>query len=49
MNYAFIQFESKKSAKKAVEYGIISYEEEDDETEFLDGNKEKRNYPLRIS
>ena len=49
MNYAFIQFESKKSAKKAVEYGIISYEEEDDTTEFLDGNKEKRNYPLRIS
>ena len=49
MNYAFIQFDSTKSAKKAVEYGIISYEEEDDETEFLDGNKEKRNYPLRIS
>ncbi len=49
MNYAFIQFDSTKSAKKAVEYGIISYEEEDDETDFLDGNKEKRNYPLRIS
>ena len=36
MNYAFIEYDSTKSAKNAVEYGIISYEEEDDENDFLE-------------
>lgn len=49
MNYAFIQFDSPKSAKEAVDYGLIAYEDDDKETDFLGGNNEKRSYMLKIS
>lgn len=51
LNYAFIQFEAYESAKEAVEYGLIAYEDEEKENEidFLDeGNDNKKNYMLKI-
>lgn len=49
MNYAFIQFDSAESAKDAVNYGLIAYEDDDKETDFLGGGNEKRSYMLKIS
>ena len=49
MNYSFIQFDSAESAKDAVNYGLIAYEDDDKETDFLGGGNEKRSYMLKIS
>lgn len=54
LNYAFIRFETCNSAKKAVEYGLIAYDNDDDdanekENDFLEGNDNKKVFMLKIA
>lgn len=40
-HYAFIKFESAQSAKEAVNYGLVSYKQNDKEDNYLGGNDRK--------
>ena len=46
LNYAFIQFDSVESAKKAVDYGLIAFTEEEGEEDVGNGNNTSTHHKI---